>query len=53
MNAINQGDALVSGGQVVWWQVAMNFVVPYCVSTWSAVKIERDCLQEDGPRPAA
>ena len=37
--AINQGPAVLGGhfrlGQV--WQVALNYVVPFCVATWGAL----------------
>lgn len=34
---INQGDAIFSGVQPDWLKVALTFVVPYCVSTWTSV----------------
>lgn len=34
---INQGDAVFSGVQPDWLKVALTFVVPYCVSTWTSV----------------
>lgn len=38
LNLINQGERLVQGMPLSWWHVAMNYLVPYCVSTYSAVK---------------
>lgn len=37
LNVINQGDALLGGGPVVWWKVALTYCVPYCVCTYGAV----------------
>ncbi len=33
LNLINQGDALLNGGAVVVWKMALTFCVPFCVST--------------------
>jgi hypothetical protein len=40
LNAVNQGVQLWRGAPIAWWQVVMNYLVPYCVSTYSAVKNE-------------
>lgn len=37
LNAINQGDALVTGAPVVVWKIALTYLVPYCVATYGAV----------------
>jgi hypothetical protein len=37
LNLINQGDALIAGGPLNWWKLALTFLVPYCVSTHGAV----------------
>jgi hypothetical protein len=42
LNFINQGSALIDGVGVVWGQVLLNFVVPYCVASYSAVKNEME-----------
>lgn len=39
LNLINQGEAILAGG-IAWGHVAMNYIVPYCVATFSAVKNE-------------
>ena len=36
LNTVNQGEALLRGGSPSWIQVALNFVVPFCVSAYSA-----------------
>ena len=40
LNLINQGEALLSGAGVSWPHILLNYVVPYCVSTYSAAKNE-------------
>ena len=37
LNLINQGGALFGGGHIDWAKFLLNFVVPYCVSTYGAV----------------
>ncbi|MGD9661224.1 MAG: nitrate/nitrite transporter NrtS [Porticoccaceae bacterium] len=34
---INQGDTISAGHSPDWLKVALTFVVPYCVSTWTSV----------------
>ncbi len=38
LNLINQGGPVLRGEHVAWWNVLMNYVVPYGVSTYSAVR---------------
>ena len=40
LNLINQGPALWAGTGVNWTEVLLNFVVPYCVATYSAAQNE-------------
>lgn len=40
LNVINQGGALFSGHDVDWWRLGLNYVVPYLVSSYSAVRNE-------------
>lgn len=40
LNVINNGEQLWTHHAVNLWQVAMNFVVPYCVSSYSAARNE-------------
>ncbi len=40
LNAINQGAAIIHWSGISWWHVALNYVTPYCVATWSATKNE-------------
>lgn len=40
LNVVNNGERLMAQGAVSLWQVAMNFVVPFCVSSYSAARNE-------------
>ncbi|WCN10967.1 nitrate/nitrite transporter NrtS [Marinomonas mediterranea] len=40
LNAINQGDAIVNGLEIEWGKLLLNYFVPYCVSSYSAAKIQ-------------
>ena len=37
LNLINQGDALLSSGDLNFTKIILTFVVPYCVATYGAV----------------
>jgi hypothetical protein len=40
LNAINHGRTIFNNPhEVAWAAVALNYVVPYCVSTWSATAV--------------
>ncbi|MDT4851867.1 hypothetical protein FQZ97_860730 [compost metagenome] len=38
LNLINQGEALLAGVGISWGHVALNFLVPYAVSSYSAAR---------------
>jgi hypothetical protein len=40
LNLINQGEALFTGGAISWPHVLLNYLVPYCVASYSAAKNE-------------
>lgn len=40
LNVINQGVNLSQGGNILWLHLLMNFLVPYCVASYSAAKNE-------------
>lgn len=40
LNVINQGSAFMDGLAIAWGQVLLNFVVPYCVASYSAARNE-------------
>ena len=41
LNLINQGDAIISGGDLQYGKMALTFVVPYVVATYGAVSARR------------
>lgn len=47
LNLINQGDALLGGGHIVLWKLALTYAVPYAVATYGAVSFR---LRADGTR---
>ena len=36
LNAINQGDVVLSGSQLDWFKVVLTYCVPFCVATYGA-----------------
>ncbi|WP_300303978.1 nitrate/nitrite transporter NrtS [Ferrovibrio sp.] len=40
LNLVNQGGRLLDDAPINWLQFLLNYVVPYCVSTYSAVRNE-------------
>lgn len=40
LNALNNGEQIWLEHSVDLWRVAMNFVVPYCVASYSAARNE-------------
>lgn len=41
LNLINQPNALLGPEPVVFWKCVLTFVVPYCVTTYSAICAKR------------
>lgn len=40
LNLVNQGEHLYAGGSVSWYHLFLNYLVPYCVASYSAAKNE-------------
>jgi hypothetical protein len=40
LNVINQGPAIFSGEGPSWMHVALNYVVPYCVASYSGATVQ-------------
>jgi len=38
LNAINQGSAIFGDAAVSWLHVLLNYLVPYCVASYSAAR---------------
>jgi hypothetical protein len=52
LNAINQGDRLLAlrWSEVVWWKIGLTYLVPFCVSVFSAARIRRILAGEAAQR---
>lgn len=46
LNLINQGAAIFSGSGISWGHLLLNYLVPYCVASYSAAK---NALSEQDP----
>lgn len=40
LNLINQGGAILAGNGISWFYLLLNYLVPYCVASYSAAKNE-------------
>ena len=49
LNLINQGERLLGEGMLSWAHAVLNYLVPYCVASYSAAKNEmaRDARHTD------
>jgi hypothetical protein len=43
LTGINQGNVLAEGSfpAVLWWKIPLTYCVPYCVATFSALRMAR------------
>jgi hypothetical protein len=49
LNLINQGGALLAEAAPSWPHVALNYLVPYLVASYSAARNEVDRRKRGGP----
>lgn len=40
LNLINQGSAIAATGRIDGWRFILNYVVPFCVASYSAARNE-------------
>jgi len=40
LNLVNQGNAILSATNIAWAHLVLNYLVPYCVASYSAAKNE-------------
>lgn len=40
LNVVNQGENVWNGEPISWLHAALNYLVPYCVASYSATKNE-------------
>ena len=45
LNAINQGDALIGGGQVVPWKLLLTYFVPFAVASYGSYAALRNSVR--------
>ena len=36
LNAINQGERILAGSEILWGSLFLNYLIPFCVSCYSA-----------------
>lgn len=48
LNLVNQGESLLRGGSISWLHLALNYLVPYCVASYSATRNEIELRAENG-----
>lgn len=46
LNLANQGGFLLDGQSVSWFNFALNYFVPFCVSSYSAARNELQRVEE-------
>jgi hypothetical protein len=51
LNLLNNGPAWWNGDAVSLWRVLLNYVVPYCVSSYSAARNQVDAARRVGTGP--
>jgi len=47
LNAVNQGEQMLQGGTIVWLHLMLNYLVPYCVASYSATKNELELRESN------
>jgi len=47
LNLVNQGESLLHGGTISWLHLRLNYLVPYCVASYSAAKNEIELRESD------
>jgi hypothetical protein len=36
LNAVNQGERIIAGSEIFWGSLFLNYLIPFCVSCYSA-----------------
>ncbi len=47
LNVINQGERLLNGDTISWFHLLLNYLVPYCVASYSAARNEIELRGSD------
>lgn len=58
LNLVNQGEQMLQGSTISWLHLLLNYLVPYCVASYSAAKNEielresNECQFEPPEKPS-
>lgn len=47
LNLINQGGEILVGNNIDWFHLILNYLVPYCVASYSAAKNEMTRMNDE------
>lgn len=47
LNAINQGESIVVECDVHWGSFLLNYMIPFCVSCYSASRHAMQCIDDE------
>ena len=47
LNLVNQSEAILYEADISWFHLALNYLVPYCVASYSAAKNEIELREND------
>ncbi len=47
LNLVNQGENIMHGATIEWGHLLLNYLVPYCVASYSAAKNELELRESD------
>jgi len=47
LNLVNQGEAMLQGATIEWGHLLLNYLVPYCVASYSAAKNELELRESN------
>lgn len=50
LNLVNQGEAIFAWSGISWPHVMLNYLVPYCVASYSAAKNQLMRMKDAGDR---
>lgn len=45
LNLVNQGESFLNGATISWLHLGLNYLVPYCVASYSAAKNEIELME--------
>lgn len=51
LNLVNQGAVVLQGATIEWGHVILNYIVPYCVASYSAARNELELMESNDCQP--